>query len=97
MSSLRAIERGHSPLRSDVDGLSGAFDYEGRELATQDTTTSPKNIMIVDLPVRGTATLYRRFRDLFAWQSIAITLALVGIGITLPVINKSQATLFSCT
>lgn len=81
MSSLRAIENGYSIVRQDFNGMSAAYDYTGRVLTTQDTTTAVKNIMVVDVPNRGTATLYRKTGDLFAWLSVALTLILTCLGI----------------
>lgn len=71
MASLRAIENGYSLFRVDYNGLSAAFDNQGRVVSTQDTTTSDQHVMIVDLPARGAATIYRVIGDAFAWLCAA--------------------------
>jgi apolipoprotein N-acyltransferase len=73
MSSLRAIENGFSMVRSTKDGLSAAFDYQGRLVASLDEFKTGKKIMLADLPTKGTQTLYTLIGDLFAW------LCLIGI------------------
>ncbi len=79
MASLRAVENGYSLFRQDFNGLSAAFDPQGRVLATQDTTTDNQHMMLVDVPTRGDATLYRQIGDVFAWTCVVGTMAMVGM------------------
>jgi apolipoprotein N-acyltransferase len=82
MTSLRAIENGYSMLRSNRDGLSAAFDYQGRVLARQDTTTADQHIMLADVPTHGVTTVYNLIGDTFAWLCLAGTLALIAVGLS---------------
>lgn len=80
IARLRAIENGYSMLRVDYLGVSGAFDPYGRVLGLQDTLDGKRNVMLVDLPIRGVATLYNMTGDIFAWACLAGALALCLMG-----------------
>jgi apolipoprotein N-acyltransferase len=81
MASLRAIENGYSLIRQDYDGQSAAFDPQGRVLVTQDTTHEGPHLMMVDLPTKGSPTLYGMIGDVFVWLCVAGTLLLLGLGL----------------
>lgn len=81
MASLRAIENGYALVRSDFNGSSQAFDHQGHVLAQQDTTTGDNPPWIVDVPTRGTTTLYRVVGDVFAWFCAALTLGAVAVAV----------------
>ncbi len=78
MARLRAIENGYSLVRVDYNGTSAVFDPMGRIIARQDTTPGSAHMMIADVPVRGTATLYGRVGDLFAWLCVLASGLLVA-------------------
>ena len=67
MATFRAIENGFSMVRCTGDGLSIAVDYQGRPVAAADYFTSDEQIMIADLPAKGTPTIYAQIGDLFPW------------------------------
>jgi apolipoprotein N-acyltransferase len=77
MARLRAIENGYSLVRVDFNGASAVFDPMGRIVARQDTTTDGAHMMIADVQVSGTPTLYGRVGDLFAWLCVFLSGALV--------------------
>jgi len=52
MASFRGIECGFSIVRATGNGLSAAFDYQGRSLATADYFTT-KQAMVSHVPVSG--------------------------------------------
>jgi len=81
MASLRAIENGYSLIRQDLNGQSAAFDPQGHVLATQDTTHDGEHLMMVDMPTKGSPTLYGVIGDAFVWLCIAGTILLVGLGV----------------
>lgn len=81
MASLRAIENGYALVRQDFNGSSQAFDHQGNVLAQQDTTPGDNEPWIVDVPTRGTTTLYRLTGDVFAWLCAAATLAAIGFAV----------------
>jgi apolipoprotein N-acyltransferase len=84
MASLRAIEQGYSLVRADFNGVSAAFDHQGHVLAMLDTTGAGRHLMIVDVPVRGTTTLYRLIGDVFAWLCVAGVVLGIGKGVLRP-------------
>jgi apolipoprotein N-acyltransferase len=83
MASLRGIENGFSIVRVTGDGLSAAFDYQGRTLAAADFATT-KQAMISYVPTHGVRTIYAAVGDLFAWLSIAGFVILVGLALVRP-------------
>lgn len=75
---FRAVENGFSLVRGTGQGRAMAVDYQGRVLSALDYYNSPnQNIMIADVPVGGTTTVYSRIGDFFAWLSLAGLLAVV--------------------
>ncbi|MEU5213183.1 nitrilase-related carbon-nitrogen hydrolase [Streptomyces sp. NPDC020742] len=70
-AALRAIEGGYAVVRQDSEGLSAAFDAQGRPLASADYFTSGRQTMVAAVPVRGTTTVYDRIGDAFAWLCLA--------------------------
>jgi apolipoprotein N-acyltransferase len=78
---IRGIEGGYSVVRQVNEGTSMAADSRGIVLARQDYFTTPDLLMLADVPIRGTRTLYRYLGDWFAWASIALFILLVILGI----------------
>ncbi len=78
MASFRAIENGFSLVRITGNGLSAAFDYQGRVLAAVDYFTSGEQVMIAHVPVQGVRTIYSVVGDLFAWLCVAGSVTFVG-------------------
>ena len=58
MATLRAIENGHSLLRSTRFGLSAGVDPYGRILGQLSYFDSEEKVLITRLPVKGTRTIY---------------------------------------
>jgi apolipoprotein N-acyltransferase len=83
MASLRGIEYGFSTVRATGDGLSAAFDYQGRMLATADAFTT-KQAMVAHVPTHGVKTIYTVIGDLFAWLSMVGFVTLVGLALFRP-------------
>jgi apolipoprotein N-acyltransferase len=67
MASFRAIEQGFNLIRQTSKGLSAAFDYQGRRLASMDDYHTTDYAMISEIPSKGVHTVYSRFGDWFAW------------------------------
>jgi apolipoprotein N-acyltransferase len=78
MASFRAIENGFSLVRITGNGLSAAFDYQGRVLAAVDYFTSGEQVMVAHVPIQGVKTIYSVIGDLFAWLCVAGSVAFVG-------------------
>ena len=83
MASFRGIENGFSIVRATGNGLSAAFDYQGRTLATADYSTT-KQAMIAHVPTQGVNTIYTVVGDLFAWLSMVGFVTLVGFALFRP-------------
>ncbi|WP_280442903.1 hypothetical protein [Nocardia brasiliensis] len=86
-AQMRALgEPGFDPMAiprfdpATVPVESAAFDYQGRPLSTQDTSVD-NDAWIVDVPIRGTTTLYQRIGDLFGWLCLAGTVVLIVVGV----------------
>ncbi len=79
MASVRAVENGFSLVRSTKEGLSAAFNYQGRMLNALDDFNTDKKIMFSDVPAKGALTLYSRIGDFFAWLSILGLIILIGL------------------
>jgi apolipoprotein N-acyltransferase len=71
MASFRAIEQGVNLIRQTSQGLSAAFDYQGRRLAAMDHYQTTDYAMISQVPTRGLRTIYSRLGDWFAWLCLA--------------------------
>jgi apolipoprotein N-acyltransferase len=84
MASFRGIENGFSIVRATGNGLSAAFDYQGRTLSLSDYSTT-KQAMISYVPTQGVKTIYSVIGDLFAWLSIVGFVSLVGLALFRPV------------
>jgi apolipoprotein N-acyltransferase len=80
----RAIENGFSLVRPCGHGRTLVTDYEGRVLGSQDYFTNDNGIMMVTVPTHGSATIYSRIGDIFAWLCIAAIAALALWGIIRP-------------
>jgi apolipoprotein N-acyltransferase len=71
MASFRAIEQGFNLIRQTSRGLSAAFDYQGRLLASMDHYQTTDCAMVSQVPTRGVSTIYARLGDWFAWLCLS--------------------------
>jgi apolipoprotein N-acyltransferase len=78
IASFRAIEQGFNLVRQSNGGLSAAYDYQGRRLASMDEYQSTDLTLIAQVPSRGVRTIYSRLGDWLAWLSILAALALMA-------------------
>ena len=79
MAVFRAIENGFSILKPTGRGLSIAADFCGRVIAKQNYFTSPKRVMLADVPVQSVFTLYSVIGNAFAWACIIGLIVLIGM------------------
>ena len=77
IASFRAIEQGFNLIRQSHGGLSAAYDFEGRRLASMDEYQSADLTMIAEVPTRGTRTIYSVLGDWLAWLCILGLLTLI--------------------
>ncbi len=71
MAMFRAIENGVTHIRQADNGLSIAVDPYGRVSATMDHFNSTERVMVAQVPILSTFTIYPYIGDLFAWLAIA--------------------------
>lgn len=81
MAALRAIENGHSIVRSTRFGLSAGIDPWGRLRGWASHFESEERVLIVRLPRRGVTTVYATLGDWFPLLCFAGTLALVVVAV----------------
>jgi apolipoprotein N-acyltransferase len=70
MAAYRAIEQGHSVLRSTRFGLSAAINPFGKMTSQMSSFDSNNKIMISQLPIKGISTLYSIIGDILVYLSI---------------------------
>jgi apolipoprotein N-acyltransferase len=77
MAAFRAVEQGHSILRSTRFGLSAAITPYGEMTAQMSSFDAQDKILIAALPARGVRTVYSAIGDSF----IIFVVFLIGAGI----------------
>jgi apolipoprotein N-acyltransferase len=81
MASFRAIEQGFNLVRHTSQGLSAAFDYQGRQIAAMDHYVTTDRVLVSQVPTHGVRTLYSIFGDWFAWICAVGVVALILIAL----------------
>jgi apolipoprotein N-acyltransferase len=81
MASFRAIEQGFNLVRHTSQGLSAAFDYQGRQLASMDHYVTTDRVLVAQVPTRGTRTIYALLGDWFAWACLVGLAWVVILGV----------------
>ena len=81
MAAYRAIEQGHSIIRSTRFGLSAAITPYGKMTSQMSSFDQNDKIMISHLPVRGIKTLYSTTGDITVYLSIAFLTVLLVFSI----------------
>lgn len=74
MAAFRAIEQGHSLLRSTRFGLSAAINPYGELLSQMSSFDDNNKIMISQLPKQGISTVYAFIGDILVYLSMAFVL-----------------------
>ncbi len=78
MATFRAIENRTAIARAANTGISGFIDPYGRILQQSDTYVEA--MLVDEIPLRTTTTLYTRYGDVFAWFCCAVALGAAGLG-----------------
>ncbi len=65
MAAVQAIQFGCNIVRSNGKGLSAAFNYKGKEIASLNNFTSEEKIMYAQLPVKTDPTIYSTIGNVF--------------------------------
>lgn len=79
MAAFRAVEQGHSVLRSTRFGLSAAITPYGEMISQMSSFDENDKIMYAQLPAKGTTTLYSIIQDGFVYLSIGFLLFFITI------------------
>jgi apolipoprotein N-acyltransferase len=74
MAAFRAVEQGHSIVRSTRFGLSAAITPYGVMVAQMSSFDKNDKIMIADLPVKGVKTVYSVIGDAFIYLCMGFVL-----------------------
>jgi apolipoprotein N-acyltransferase len=74
MAAFRAIEQGHSIVRSTRFGLSAAITPYGQMVAQMSSFDKNDKIMMAELPVRGVTTVYSIIGDAFIYLCMGFVL-----------------------
>lgn len=77
MASFRAIEQGHSIIRSTRFGLSAAISPYGELISRQSSFNENDKILVADIPAKGIKTIYAKIGDLFVYANIGFILLIV--------------------
>jgi apolipoprotein N-acyltransferase len=78
MAAFRAVEIGATMIRATSTGLSSLIDPYGRILAVTDHFAPGARVMVAQVPLASTSTMYDRVGDLFAWLCVAALVVLAG-------------------
>ncbi len=79
MAAFRAVEQGHSVLRSTRFGLSAAITPYGEMVSQMSSFDDHDKIMYSQLPAKGVTTLYSVIQDSFVYLCIAFLLSFIAI------------------
>lgn len=75
MAAFRAVEQGHSVIRSTRFGLSAIFSPYGEVISQASSFDENNKIMIADTPSHRCDTIYSKIGDMFIFLCIAFILA----------------------
>ncbi|MFK8165274.1 MAG: nitrilase-related carbon-nitrogen hydrolase, partial [Lewinella sp.] len=90
MAAFRAVEQGHSVLRSTRFGLSAAITPCGEMVSQMSSFDKNDKIMYAQLPTKGVVTLYSIIQDSFVYLSIGFFAIFMAIIVRA---NKSKLTI----
>lgn len=79
MASLRAIEGGHSLVRSTRFGLSAGYDPQGRARGWLSHFDEGDRVLVMSLPRHGVSTVYGALGDWFPGLCALASLLLLGL------------------
>ncbi len=90
MAAFRAVEHGHSVLRSTRFGLSAAITPYGEMVSQMSSFDNNDKIMYSQLPTKGVTTLYSVIQDSFIYLCIGFLLLFIVVMVRS---NKSKSTI----
>ena len=90
MAAFRAVEQGHSVLRSTRFGLSAAITPYGEMVSQMSSFDDNDKIMYAQLPTKGVTTFYSVIQDSFVYLCIGFLLLFIVLMVRS---NKSKSTI----
>jgi len=84
MAAFRAVENGATMIRATSTGLSTVVDPFGRTLAVTDHFWPGARVMVAQVPIARTGTVYARVGDLFSWLCLLALVMLTVRGAARP-------------
>lgn len=92
MSAFRAIEQGHSIIRSTRFGLNAIISPYGEMISQSSSFDDTNRIMVANIPSKGLDTIYSKIGDLFIYLCIGFIIVLViGFVLRKPIRNLTSA------
>lgn len=79
MAKFRAIEQGFNLIRQTSNGLSIGTDYTGRVISKMNHFTDNGKIMITQIPIKGTKTIYSMIGDSFIVFCLLLLISIIII------------------
>lgn len=77
MHLFRAVENGFSIIRPTSNGISLVADPMGRILASSDSITTPRKLILVDVPLKRAWVAFPWTVDAFVWCIVLLTVGLI--------------------
>ena len=90
ISAFRGIENGFSIVRATGNGLSVAFNGNGRLLSKLNYFNSQERIIYAEVPIQRINTLYTYVGDFLPWLSILAVIIITTLSLTKKKIQKDQ-------
>ena len=81
MAAFRAVENGATMIRATSTGFSTVVDPYGRTLAVTDHFSPGARIMVAQVPLARTGTVYAQVGDLFSWLCLVGLALLICLGV----------------
>lgn len=78
MASFRAIEQGHSIIRSTRFGLSAVIGPYGNMISQMSSFDKNDKILIANIPLKGIKTIYSMIGDIFVYANIGFLIIILA-------------------
>lgn len=90
MAAFRAVEQGHSVVRSTRFGLSAAISPHGEMLSQMSSFSNNSKIMIAEIPFKGVTTIYSVIGDVFILVLIIFLLVVFYIFFQVKILSQKS-------
>lgn len=90
MACFRAIEQGHSIVRSTRFGLSASINHHGEMLAKMSSYDKNDKILISDIPAKRIRTVYSVIGDIFIYVNMGFLLLILFQILRVGIVNRNH-------